>query len=88
MLVFTINVRVTRCKSSVAEEPVIIEYSRERGTAVAKRREVALYVDTAVIERVKYELITERGAWIDGENGTVRAGTANTINLFYIISFV
>ena len=76
----TVNVRVTRYKSSVAEEPGIIEYSRERGTAVAKRREAALYVDTAVVERVKYELITERGALIDGENGTVRAGTANTFD--------
>ena len=63
---------------------MIIKYSRERGTAVAKRREAALYVDKVVVERVRYKLITERGAWIDGENGTARAGTANTFDLFII----
>ena len=42
-------------------------------------------MDNAVVKRVKYKLITERGAWVDGENGTARAGTANTFDPFYII---
>ena len=62
-----------------------IESSRGRGIEVAKRREVALYVDNMIVERVKHDLVTEQGAWSRGRVTERCAGMADTTDTYNIL---